>query len=92
MASWGIEAIGLLAGFLGVVAWGPQLRQVWVEGRHDGISLPTFAIVTVALVLWLVYGLLVDSVAMVLANTVTIAIIAAIIVGVVRLRRGEGSP
>ena len=92
MASWGIEAIGLLAGVLGVVAWGPQLRQVWVEGRHDGISLPTFGIVTVALVLWLVYGLLVDSVAMVLANTVTIAIIAAIIVGVVRLRRGEGSP
>jgi len=92
MASWGIEAIGLLAGFLGVVAWGPQLRQVWVEGRHDGISLPTFAIVTVALVLWLVYGLLVDSVAMVLANTVTIVIIAAIIVGVVRLRRGAGSP
>ena len=92
MASWGIEAIGLLAGFLGVVAWGPQLRQVWVESRHDGISLPTFAIVTVALLLWLVYGLLVDSVAMVLANTVTIAIIAAIIVGVVRLRRAEGSP
>jgi len=92
MASWGIEAIGLLAGFLGVVAWGPQLRQVWVEGRHDGISLPTFGIVTVALVLWLVYGLLVDSVAMVLANTVTIAIIAAIIVGVVRLRRAEATP
>jgi len=92
MASWGIEAIGLLAGFLGVVAWGPQLRQVWVEGRHDGISLPTFGIVTVALVLWLVYGLLVESVAMVLANTVTIAIIAAIIVGVVRLRRAEATP
>jgi len=92
MVMWWVEAIGLLAGVLGVVAWGPQLRQVWVEGRHDGISLPTFAIVTVALVLWLVYGLLVDSVAMVLANTVTIAIIAAIIVGVVRLRRGEGSP
>jgi len=92
MASWGIEAIGLLAGFLGVVAWGPQLRQVWGEGRHDGISLPTFGIVTVALVLWLVYGLLVDSVAMVLANTVTIASIAAIIVGVVRLRRAEATP
>ena len=92
MASWGIETIGLLAGVLGVVAWGPQLRQVWVEGRHDGISLPTFGIVTVALVLWLVYGLLVDSVAMVLANTVTIAIIAAIIVGVVRLRRAEATP
>ena len=92
MASWGIETIGLLAGVLGIVAWGPQLRQVWVEGRHDGISLPTFAIVTVALLLWLVYGLLVESVAMILANTVTIAIIAGIIAGVVRLRRAEGSP
>ena len=92
MASWGIEAIGLLAGFLGVVAWGPQLRQVWREGRHDGISLPTFTIVTVALVLWLVYGLLVESVAMILANIVTMAIIVAIIVGVVRLRRAERAP
>ncbi len=36
-----IEAIGVLAGFLGVIAWIPQIQRVWIEGKHDGISLPT---------------------------------------------------
>jgi len=61
MAEWWVEAIGLLAGALGIVAWVPQIREVWVHRRHEGISLPTFGLVSVALLLWLVYGLLVES-------------------------------
>ena len=59
MAELWIEAIGLLAGGLGIVALIPQIRDVWVHERHDGISLTTFSIVTIALSLWLIYGVLV---------------------------------
>ena len=51
-----IESIGIVAGILGIMAWIPQLREVWVEGLHEGISLPTFWLVSTALVLWLIYG------------------------------------
>ena len=84
-----IEAIGLVAGALGIVAWIPQIRDVWVHERHEGISLTTFSIVTVALALWLIYGLLVDSLAMIVANVFTLAVILAVLIGVRRLRKRE---
>ncbi len=56
MEAFLIESIGIIAGTLGVIAWLPQLREVWIEGLHEGISLPTFWLVSTALVLWLIYG------------------------------------
>lgn len=84
-----IEAIGLLAGLLGIVAWVPQIREVWVNQRHEGISLSTFSVVTVALVLWLIYGVLIRSMAMIVANVFTLVVILTVLIGVLRLRRVE---
>ena len=84
MAEPWIEAIGLVAGVLGIVAWVPQIREVWVHKRHEGISLPTFLVVTVALSLWLIYGVLVESIAMIFSNVFTLGVILAVVIGVVR--------
>lgn len=84
-----IEALGLLAGVIGIVAWFPQIVQVWVHKRHDGLSLTTFAVVSIALALWLVYGILVDSFAMIVANIMTLAVIGAVFIGVLRIRISE---
>ena len=89
MAEIWIEAIGLLAGGLGIVAWIPQIRDVWVREQHEGISLTTFSIVTIALSLWLIYGVLVESLAMIVANVFTLTVILAVLIGVRRLRRRE---
>jgi len=91
MAEIWIEAIGLFAGLLGIVAWLPQIREVWVLKKHEGISIPTFSIVAIALFLWLVYGILIDSIAMIIANVVTLAAIASVLIGVIRIRRIETS-
>ena len=77
-----IEAIGLLAGGLGIVAWIPQIRDVWVHERHEGISLTTFTVVTIALSLWLLYGVLIESMAMIVANVFTLMVILAVLIGV----------
>ena len=89
MATMMVEALGLLAGVIGIVAWIPQIIQVWVHKRHDGLSLTTFAVVSLALALWLVYGILVDSFAMVAANIMTLSVIGAVFIGVLRVRRNE---
>ena len=91
MAAMWIEAIGLLAGALGIVAWIPQIRDVWVHEQHEGISLTTFSVVTVALSLWLVYGILVESLAMIVANVFTLVVILAVLIGVRRLRLREAA-
>jgi len=89
MAEAWIESIGLVAGVLGIVAWIPQIREVWVNKRHDGVSLATFGVVTVALSLWLIYGILIDSISMIIANVMTLAAIFAVIIGVMCLRSSD---
>ena len=84
-----IETIGIIAGTLGVLAWVPQLREVWVEKLHEGISLPTFWLVSTALVLWLIYGILIESVSIIFANVAALTCILSLIVGVIRLRKAE---
>ncbi len=84
-----LEIIGLSAGVIGVVAWGPQIRRVWIHKRHDGISIPTFGIVALSLSLWLIYGIAIKSTAMIFANILTLSVIASIIIGVLRIRRGS---
>ena len=86
MATLWIEAIGLSAGFIGIVAWIPQIRRVWVDEKEEGISLPTFIAVTASLSLWLVYGIIVNSIAMIVSNILTLAFIIAITLGVYRIR------
>ena len=51
----------------------------------------TFSIVTVALTLWLIYGVLVDSLAMIVANVFTLVVILAVLIGVRRLRLREAA-
>ena len=84
-----IESIGIIAGTLGVIAWLPQLREVWIEGLHEGISLPTFWLVSTALVLWLIYGVLIRSISIIVANVAALACILSLIIGVIRLRRED---
>ena len=86
MAEFWIESIGLVAGFIGIVAWIPQIRRVWIDEKEEGISLPTFLAVTVSLSLWLVYGVIVNSIAMIVSNILTLAFIIAITLGVYRIR------
>ena len=87
MAALWVESIGLVAGFIGIVAWIPQIRRVWVDEKEEGISLPTFIAVTASLSLWLIYGIIVNSIAMIVSNILTLAFIIAITLGVYRIRK-----
>jgi len=85
MEDW-IEVIGLLAGLLGVSGWYPQVRRVWFEKKADGISVPTFIIIAVSLVLWLTYGVLKNSIAIITANIFALIMITSIAIGAYRLQ------
>ena len=84
-----IEIIGLIAGTLGGIAWIPQIKEVWIEGLHEGISLPTFFLVSTALILWLIYGILIRSFSIIVANLAALVCILSLIFGVIRLRMIE---
>ncbi|MCP2503581.1 MAG: SemiSWEET family sugar transporter [Candidatus Poseidoniales archaeon] len=86
MPSIFIESIGIIAGTLGVLAWIPQIKEVWIKKKHEGISLPTLHLICTALLLWLIYGFMIKSVAIVISNLAALSCILSLIVGVIRLR------
>ena len=81
-----VEGIGLLAGFLGVSGWYPQVKRVWIDGRADGISVPTFVVICISLTLWLIYGILKNSIAIIAANIFALIMIATITIGAYRIQ------
>ena len=86
-----IEAIGLLAGFLGILAWVPQIYKIWIQKRADGISLPTFSIITTALILWLVYGVKINSLSLIISNIFTLIMILLVLFGAWKIQSKKGN-
>ena len=82
-----IESIGIIAGILGIVAWLPQIHRIWIEKRADGISVPTFIVIAFALVLWLIYGVLVNSIALIISNIMTLVVIITVLIGAFKVQK-----
>jgi MtN3 and saliva related transmembrane protein len=81
-----VEVVGFTAGILGLIAWIPQIIRVWHKGEHEGISLLTLASILMTLALWVVYGLLIDSLSLIISNATAFGLIGVVFIGVVRLR------
>lgn len=81
-----IESIGLIAGILGIIAWIPQIYKIWIDKRADGISIPTFTVITLALMLWLAYGFLIKSIALIISNALTLIIIIIVLIGAIKIQ------
>lgn len=74
------ETLGYLAGTLTTVAFVPQVWRIWsTKSAHD-ISWGMFAIFTMGVVLWLVYGIVLDTWPVILANAITLTLAVAVLV------------
>ena len=65
------EIIGLIAAVLTTSAFVPQVYKVWRSKSTESLSLSMYIAFFVGIVLWLVYGIHLNSLAMILSNTVT---------------------
>ncbi|HVK55156.1 MAG TPA: SemiSWEET transporter [Burkholderiales bacterium] len=74
------ELIGLLAGALTTAAFLPQVWQIWKTRSTKDISLGMYVVFVTGLCLWLIYGLLIGSMPVVVANAVTIVLALYILV------------
>jgi len=73
------DMIGLVAAMLTTISFLPQTLMVIRTGRTDGISLCMYALFTTGVAGWLVYGVLMDSLPVILANAITLAFAATIL-------------
>lgn len=71
--------VGLVAAACTTVAFVPQVVRVYRLRSADAISLTTFALFSVGTAVWLVYGLLIGSVPVIVANAFTLGLALAIL-------------
>jgi MtN3 and saliva related transmembrane protein len=75
-----VEALGFAAATCTTVAFIPQLaRVIRLRSAHD-ISLPTFLLFSIGVLLWLIYGLCIRSMPVIASNVVTLGISVSILV------------
>jgi len=66
-----VTVLGLSAGTLTVIAFFPQLLKVWRTKSTRDISLGMFSIFCAGVLLWFVYGLVIDDLPIIIANFLT---------------------
>jgi MtN3 and saliva related transmembrane protein len=74
------DYVGSFAATCTTIAFIPQAIQSYRTRDLSGISLPMYSIFTVGVALWLVYGLFKQDWPIIIANTITVALSAMILV------------
>ena len=84
-----LELIGLAAGCCTTAAFFPQVLHTWRTRSVADLSLRMYLLFTLGVLLWLVYGIRIGSLAVTLANGVTLVLAASILV--MKIVYGESS-
>ena len=74
------EVIGLSAAFLTTSAFIPQVYKIYKEKKAEGVSLLMYIILFIGVILWLIYGILISSLSIVIANGITALLQLSIII------------
>jgi len=70
--------IGSIAAVCTTLAFVPQVVQSWRTRDLSGISLPMYTIFTLGVLLWLIYGILIQDWPVIIANAIT-AMLASVV-------------
>jgi MtN3 and saliva related transmembrane protein len=71
--------IGLIAAVGTTLSYVPQLKKCWETGKADDLSLKMFCILAFGVAMWVVYGVLKKDAVIILANSVSLCLLAGIL-------------
>ncbi|AZQ60139.1 hypothetical protein EJ994_15520 [Maribacter sp. MJ134] len=74
-----IEILGLVAATLTTAAFIPQVYKTWKEKSTKDISLSMYAVLLTGSLLWLTYGFFIESLPIILANTITAVLLICMV-------------
>ena len=78
--------VGLIAGALTTSAFLPQVIKTVKTNSTKDISLGMFAITATGLLLWLIYGILSESLPVIIANAISLPLACTIIIYKLRFK------
>jgi MtN3 and saliva related transmembrane protein len=74
-----LELTGLIAAGLTTFAFLPQVVQTWRSRSTEGLNLPMLAVLASGIVLWTIYGFGTGQLPVILANTITLCLVAILL-------------
>lgn len=80
------NTLGFIAGVLTTMAFVPQVIKTWKSKHARDISLGMFAIFSAGVLLWLFYGIQIESLPVIVANTVTLVLSLTILIFKIRYK------
>lgn len=75
-----VEWIGLLAAILTTAAYVPQAIKIWKTKNAEGVSLVMYWVMLTGISLWSIYGMLIESSPIILANGISFILLGMIII------------
>lgn len=67
-----IQLLGMAAGSISAITFLPQVIKTWKTKSADDISLLMFTFATVSVVMWLVYGIILQDVPIIYTNSLVL--------------------
>ncbi len=77
--AWIPTAVGTAAAICSMTSFAPQIIKIWRERDASSVSLRTYAITVTGFVLWVVYGVMLESWPLVASNTVCVLMSATVL-------------
>ncbi len=74
-----ITILGLVGGTLTTVSFLPQVFKTWKSRSAKDVSLWMFLILSLGIVMWIIYGFLIDSIPVIAANIVSFVLVFTIL-------------
>ena len=74
------ELLGFIAAVLGAISFLPQLIKIWRFRSVKDISTGMYVIYTFSVILWLIYGIIIKSEPLILAEILTLILVSTILI------------
>jgi MtN3 and saliva related transmembrane protein len=74
------ELLGFIAAALGAISFLPQVIKIWRFRSVKDISTSMYIIYALSIILWLIYGIIIKSAPLILAEILTLILVSTILV------------
>ncbi|MEM8847266.1 MAG: SemiSWEET transporter [Bacteroidota bacterium] len=75
-----IEIVGLVAATLTTSSFIPQVYKAFKNKSTKDVSLTMYTVLLVGTILWLIYGINIQSLAVILANSITALLVLIVLI------------
>ncbi|MDD5073030.1 MAG: SemiSWEET transporter [Candidatus Omnitrophica bacterium] len=84
-----VTLLGLLAAACTTIAFFPQAYKVYKTQHTRDLSMPMYVLFSIGILLWLIYGIMINNLPIIFANAVTIVSCVYILAMMAKNRGGK---